>query len=257
MAIIIVIKNKTHNPPIFISYNMKHFILYLFSLLALTPALKSQMTATELLDKSIEFHDPKDNWDKFKGTLNFTVERPDKANGKRTVEINNKDQEFSFWAEYEEGTLNYVVNQDKGSAKWNGSDTVPSDMAEKYRIKADRAVMYRNYYTYLYGMPMKLKDEGTIIDPKVAVTEFYGNTYHRIKVTYDPAVGKDIWYFYFNMETHALEAYKFYHDESKNDGEYILFKELKEIDKIKMPRVRAWYYNKDEKYLATDILVED
>ncbi len=235
---------------------MKHFIPFLLSLLVLTPALKSQMTATELLDKSIEFHDPKNNWDKFQGTLNFIVERPYKANGQRKVEINNKDQEFSFWAEYEEGTLNYTVSKDKGFTKWNNSESVPSDIAEKYRINADRAVMYRNYYTYLYGMPMKLKDEGTIIDPKVAVTEFYGSTYHRIKVTYKPSVGKDTWYFYFNLETHALEAYQFYKDESKKDGEYILFKDLMEIDKVKMPKVRAWYYNKDEKYLATDVLVE-
>ncbi len=27
--------------------------------------------------------------------------------------------------------------------------------------------MYRNYYTYLYGLPMKLKDLGRIISPRV------------------------------------------------------------------------------------------
>ena len=101
---------------------------------------------------------------------------------------------------------------------------------------------------------MKLKDPGTIIDPTVEQVEFYGKSYNRIRVTYEASVGDDIWYFYFNPRTHALEAYQFFHDESKNDGEYILFEEIKEIQKVKIPRIRKWYYNENEKFLATDVL---
>ena len=126
--------------------------------------------------------------------------------------------------------------------------------SKKYRVNPDRPNMYYNYYSYLYGMPMKLKDEGTNIEPDYEILEFYGKNYFRIKVTYDPKVGTDTWYFYFNTTTYALEAYQFFKDESKNDGEYILFEGLKEINQIKVPRRRAWYYNKDEKFLATDVL---
>ena len=101
---------------------------------------------------------------------------------------------------------------------------------------------------------MKLKDPGAHIVPDIQVVEFYGKTYYKMKVTYDPEVGKDTWYFYFNTKTYALEAYQFFKDESKNDGEYILFEGLKTIDRIKIPSNRKWYYNKDEKYLATDVL---
>jgi len=231
----------------------RNIFLFIFLILSAN-VLISQMTATELLDKSIAFHDPKNQWEKFDGTLKFIVERPDKPNGKRKVHINNKEDSFSFWAQYEDGLLNYTVKNNQGSASWNGSKEISEELTKKYRISPDRAIMYRDYYTYLYGMPMKLKDEGTIIDPELTQLEFYGKTYNRIRVSYTPEVGKDIWYFYFNSENHALEAYQFFHDETKNDGEYMLFSELKEIQKVKMPRIRAWYYNKDEKYLATDIL---
>ncbi len=231
----------------------KKYFLFLICLVAFS-TLQAQMAADELIDKSIAFHDPQNNWKDFKSQLSFTTERPDRPDGKRKVFIDNKRKMFSFWAQYEEGLLNYEVKKSKPKALWNGNETVPPEIAKKYRISSDRAIMYRDYYTYLYGMPMKLKDQGTIIHQEVSQVEFYGKKYDKVKVTYDPEVGDDIWYFYFNPNTHALEAYQFFHDESKNDGEYILFEELKETQRVKMPRVRKWFYNKDEKFLATDIL---
>jgi hypothetical protein len=39
----------------------------------------------------------------------------------------------------------------------------------------------RNYYTFLYGLPMKLADPGTIIDPVVVKKEFMGKEYLVLK----------------------------------------------------------------------------
>ena len=69
---------------------------------------------------------------------------------------------------------------------------------------------------------MKLKDEGTIVHDKVEQRTFKGKTYNVLKVTYRQEVGSDTWYFYFHPETNAMEVYQFYHDEAKNDGEYVL-----------------------------------
>ena len=231
---------------------IKYFLALTCIVVSLT--LFGQQNAVELIDKSISFHDPDNNWKNFNGQLSFITERPDRPDGKRKVSIDNKRKSFSFWAQHEEGLLSYKVDKDQPKATWNGNEEIPEDMAKKYRIATDRAIMYRDYYSYLYGMPMKLKDQGTIVHPEVTQVEFYGKKYDKIKVTYDPEVGDDIWYFYFNPETHALQAYQFFHDESKNDGEYILFDELKETQGVKMPRIRKWFYNQDEKFLATDIL---
>ena len=229
-------------------------LLFLSFFCAVLFTVQAQQSAAELLDKSIAFHDPTNNWSTFKGQLDFIVERPDAPNGERRVLINNKKEKFHFEAQYETGKLEYEVIKGNAISRWNGSEDIPEEIAKKYRVTEDRPTMYRNYYTYLYGMPMKLKDPGIHIFPVIKVVNFYGKTYFKMKVTYDPDVGKDTWYFYFNTTTFALEAYQFFKDESKNDGEYILFEDLKIMDKIKMPKNRKWFYNEDNKYLATDIL---
>lgn len=117
-----------------------------------------------------------------------------------------------------------------------------------------RTVMMKNYYTYLYGLPMKLKDPGTILDPEVKKVRFNDKEYLLLRVTYDEAVGSDIWQFYFNPKTYAMEVYQFFKGEDEKTGEYILLSDELEVNGIKMPKDRAWYYNKDGGYLATDRL---
>jgi len=59
-----------------------------------------------------------------------------------------------------------------------------------------------------------------------------------------------------------MELYQFYKtddsgSEKTDSGEYILLSEEAMVNGIKMPKVRAWYYNKDNKYLGTDTLVKN
>jgi hypothetical protein len=112
----------------------------------------------------------------------------------------------------------------------------------------------RDYYVYLYGLPMKLKDPGTQLDSKVYNKTLKGVSYHCLKVTYDEKVGKDTWYFYLDKTTAQLRHYQFYHNEAENDGEYILLSGEVNIGGILMPKDRAWYMNADNRYLGTDFL---
>jgi hypothetical protein len=56
-----------------------------------------------------------------------------------------------------------------------------------------------------------------------------------------------------------MEVYQFFKtdvngNQNNLSGEYILLSEEMVVNGIKMPKVRAWYYNKDDTYLGTDIL---
>lgn len=109
---------------------------------------------------------------------------------------------------------------------------------------------------------MKLKDSGTNLNETVEKRTFKGKDYLVLKATYDETVGSDVWYFYFNPKTYAMEVYQFFKtdkngNEKPNSGEYILLSEETTISGIKMPKVRAWYYNKNDEYLGTDTLIED
>ena len=75
-----------------------------------------------------------------------------------------------------------------------------------------------------------------------------------LRVTYDPEVGVDTWYLYFDPDTSALVGYRFYHDESANDGEYIVLEGEVSSGTLRLPKARTWYTHGDDRLLGTDTL---
>lgn len=231
----------------------KTFLLLLCTL-STTILFGQDLAPNQLLNKAIAYHDPQGNWDNFKGQLFITMKTPNSSDRLSEITIDLPQQYFRLVAKKDNIITEQIMNKGNCKLLLNGSETISEDETKKHRLTCERARTMKNYYTYLYGLPMKLKNPGTLLDPKVYRKTFKGKIYEVIKVTYDEAVGKDTWYFYFDPATYALEVYQFYHDEEKNDGEYIILTGQEEINGIKMPKIRAWYYNKDDKYLGTDTL---
>jgi len=236
---------------------MKKLILAITGILSISSSLSAQLlSGHELLDKAISYHDPNDSWSSFKGNLGVTMSTPDGKERVSAIEIDLPREYFQVSSIKDDVAIKQTVKQEKCELLLNGSSNISEEDKKKYRLTCERANMYKNYYTYLYGLPMKLKDPGTIIDPKTQKKTFKGKEYLVLKATYEEEVGGDIWYFYFDPKTYAMEVYQFYRDESIPDGEYILLTGEEEISGIKMPKTRAWYYNKDDKYLGTDVLTK-
>ncbi|ALM08307.1 aspartyl-tRNA synthetase [Sediminicola sp. YIK13] len=215
------------------------------------------LTGDQLLQNAIAYHDPNNNWPTFNWVFMVTMETPKKSERKSKVKINLPEQVFSLTVNQEEVSLEYILKGKDCKLRLNGAEEISETQKKTFNLNCDRALMMKNYYTYLYGLPMKLKDPGTIIDPKVNRRKFKNKEYLVLKVNYSEDVGGDSWYFYFDPLTYAMEIYQFFHDESKNDGEYILLSGEETINNIKMPKTRAWYYNKDNGYLGTDILSKE
>ena len=231
---------------------MKNTILLLVLFVSVT-TFAQKITGDELLEKSINFHDPNGNWEAFHGELIVTMETPKGAQRKISIQIYLPKQYFSVETARDSIVTKQIVNKEVCSFAINGISNLSKELIEKYSLNCKRAKMFKNYYTYLYGLPMKLKDEGTIVDQTVTTITFKGKEYLVLKVNYSKEVGKDTWYFYFDPKTYAMEVYQFF-KEAKNSGEYIVLSGLETINNIKMPKNRAWYYNKDDGYLGTDIL---
>ena len=229
---------------------MRLRVILITGLLVTNTINSQQLTGSQLLNNAIAYHDPSGNWSTFNGTINITMETPNNSNRESEIHINLPEEIFLLKATRDSVITTYFL--DKGKCSTSISDSI-SDPTPK-RTPCETALLYKNYYTYLYGLPMKLKDSGTNISEEVTKKTFKGKKYNVLKVTYDEAVGKDTWYFYFDPETNAMEVYQFFKDESKKDGEYILLTEEVAINNIKMPKNRAWFYNKDDAYLGTDIL---
>ena len=231
---------------------MKKLILLLVLLVAFQ-GFSQKLSGKQLLEKAIQYHDPNESWESFNGTLFVTMEIPKNPNRDSEIRINLPEEYFYVKASKGENTTEYTVNKGNCKISFNGEENLSDTILKEHKLSCDRANLYKNYYTYLYGLPMKLKDNGTIIHDKVERKTFKGKEYLVLKVTYDEKVGSDTWFFYFNPKTYAMEVYQFF-KEKPDSGEYILLSDEVVVNGIKMPKNRVWYYNKNDGYLGTDIL---
>jgi len=223
-----------------------------------TLLFSQQITSEQLLEKAIAYHDPNGNWFSFSSNFKVTMTTPNQSPRVSDININLPAEFFSVTANRDGNTQTYTVDKSNCSLFYN-TTKLNKDAAKEKKMTCERANMYKNYYTYLYGLPMKLKDKGTNINAKVDRKIFKGKDYLVLKASYDKAVGSDVWYFYFDPESYAMKVYQFYKTGDKGNvtegsGEYILLTEEETVSGIKMPKIRAWYYNKDDKYLGTDTL---
>ena len=210
--------------------------------------------AEQLVEKSIAYHDPNGNWETLNAEIKLLQEIPERPDRKTTIYLDNAQSLFKHTSKKGDTTIIRSIQNDSCYFEINGATSFSKEDSTKLKLNCERTRMLYGYHIYLYGMPMKLKDTGTIIDEKIIATDFDGKPCKAIRVTYEESVGKDIWYFYFDNETAALIGYRFYHDETKNDGEFITFKEMSEVNDIKMPKVRTWFYNNDSTLLGADII---
>jgi hypothetical protein len=238
---------------------MKYWSIVLLILFSFQLVPGQELTGEQLLEKTIQYHDPNHNWSTFNGELFITMETPNNSNRESKIVINLPSEMFYIQAKRDTITTEYTLDKTQCSIKLNGSADISEDNIKTYNLNCDRANMYKNYYTFLYGLPMKLNDEGTIVHDEVERKTFKGKEYLVLRVSYEGAIGSDIWYFYFDPKTYAMEIYQFFKTDNKgilkpNTGEYILLTDTTIVSDIKIPKNRAWYYNKDDAYLGTDKL---
>ena len=212
--------------------------------------------AEELLGRSIAYHDPGDVWKSKQLTVTLESARPNGETRIFEIEVENTAGRFDMRVEWGGKLLEFVCAEDDCVATVDGSEDVSPEDMEKYVLERDGGSFWRNYFTFLLGLPMKVRDPGTHLDPDVRREVFDGHEVESVRFTFDPEVGGDTWYLYFDPETAALRGYRFYHDESKNDGEYITLEGEVEIkaDGLRLPKIRSWYVNADDELLGTDTI---
>jgi hypothetical protein len=216
--------------------------------------LAGVLSAEELLRASIAYHDPDDRFrrDAFAITLGET--RPDGSERTTEVVLDPARGRFTMKRRLSDGREAVIVARgEEAEVTLDGSPVSPEDAAA-HRLTSEQALRTRNYYLYLYGLPMKLRDPGTRISPEAKESTFEGREAHEIEVTYDAAVGTDTWYFYLDRKSHALIGYRFYHDRAKNDGEDITLSGEASGAGLRLPRERKWYRHQDGGYLGTDTI---
>lgn len=210
-------------------------------------------TAEALLARSIDYHDPEGRFLTRAHRLSFKETRPNGPDRLTTIVI---DVPREYFLRAVEGPPKTAQLLDSEGCSLSVAGRPPTEEEiEEHGLTCDRTRMLRNYYTYLWGLPMKLRDPGTNLGPVKAAT-FDGKPAWEMRVTYDEGVGGDIWYVYFDPATAAMIGYRFYHDEAAGDGEVIVLSGEVEAAGLRLPAERAWTTHQDERYLGTDVLVK-
>ena len=220
---------------------MKNFHSHTFAaaiFLILFGSCDPKLTGSKLIHKSIEYHDPKGQWQELNKVFYFADSRAGKPSRQYSVQIDLPNDYFKY-INKSENLVYEVDGEDCLSATPKSND-------------CERAMMLRNYYGYLWGLPMKLMDKGTEIEKEYTVEDLNGIGALVVRVPYE----KDIWYFYLHPETFAMMAYKFYQDEEKQIGEIIYLKEELIVGEMKIPAERSWYRTENGEFLGTDFLLK-
>lgn len=215
---------------------MHKVLVILLAIVFISCQDQSPKSATDILDRSIVYHDPEGLWKDFKYELNFVADLPDSTQRMTKVQIDLPKRYFRY--------LRSSANADLG-IKGDSCFNATSDTVDCTAIKR-----IRNYYTYLWGLPMKLKDPGTDLDPNFTESTFEDQPVYRLKVTYP----NEVYYFSFDKETYQLIGEEFYKDEATNRGEKMIRGGEVDLNGLKLPETRAWYNTHDSLYLATDKL---
>lgn len=207
-----------------------------------------------LLGRTIAFHDPSGAWSGFEGTLRFEEIRPggDVRDVHVTLDVPNAGMVHR--GQLDGRDVVREVGPDGCNVTVAGRVPTQAEAAD-LNLTCDRLERTRNYYHFLWGLPMKLRDPGTNLDPEVTRTSFQDMEVDQVRVTYDPEVGGDTWYFYFDTTTARMVGYRFYHDEALNDGEYITLEGEHEAGGMRIPANRRWFVNADDRFLGEDRLI--
>ncbi len=228
---------------------------FLIALALLSFANTEIPSGKTIVANSIEFHDPNNNWQNLQAHLEFVESRPNGADRHTSIDIDNTRGNFCSNREVNKMHVQRHLKKDSCFYNIDEYEELTDSEIEKYKLNKKQSLFLRNYYLYLWGLPMKLNDDGTLIEESARLTKFDDKEAYEVKVLYNKETGSDVWFFYFNPENYAMIGYRFYHDVVKNDGEYILLKDSELVFGIQMPKSRSWYTHLDSTFLGTDILI--
>ncbi|MEL6305342.1 MAG: DUF6503 family protein, partial [Bacteroidota bacterium] len=138
---------------------MRYLALILL-LFGVSQTFSQNITATQLLDKAISYHDPNGHWKQFDASFDVVMETPKSSDRKSSIHLNVPKQIFELEVEKDNVEYGYHFEKDSCTTSLNGSNKISEGDRKEYRLTCERGSLMRDYYTYLYGLPMKLKDPG-------------------------------------------------------------------------------------------------
>jgi len=198
----------------------------------------AKISADSLLARSIRYHDPGGNWNKTSHRLQLAESRPGGSVRHSRLTLYANGQDFDLQQTRGRDKIQLRLLDGTYTFSHQGRTAVADRDRERLGLTPERTELLRDYYGYLYGLPMKLRDPAARIDPAVHEVWFNDQQVLELRVAYPPEQGNDIWLFK--------------DGNGPATGEYVVLKEEALVDKMKLPAERYWYETATNLYLGAD-----
>ncbi|HMP28742.1 MAG TPA: DUF6503 family protein [Saprospiraceae bacterium] len=216
--------------------------MYIFCTIILlqVSALSSQrITSSEIVKQCIKTHDPRGNWERFKGSFSMTIERDNQATRYFDLIFNNKKRSWQYSYQEDNDQWTYGITKGKKEVFKN---RVPLKDYKTSPITDERIQYMHDVYQYLFGVPQILIHDLRYLNPVAKDTLFDGKKVWMLSFDYQNPE-KDNWKFFINTTSYQLEGYQFYKISPHEDGEYIILNDWVRIQGILFPKQKIWYWN--------------
>mgnify|MGYP001601897300 CR=1 FL=1 len=217
--------------------------------------LSQNLSASQIIEEACDYHDFNNALMTGKYRWHILEKRPGQGDNYCILIFDPANEYYQIKKIYDNESFEYIIEADNYKIKFNGSTSYSDEIAAKYQLTRKRAYLLRDYYYYLWYMPVKLKDKGTEIDPSASKTVFNGMECYLIDVSYPLEDDAEIWQFYFDTKQYYLTGYAFQKAYHSSVAEYILLDEEVVHESLRIPKIRKWYDSSDDQYLGEDILL--
>ncbi|MHC5066564.1 MAG: DUF6503 family protein [Planctomycetota bacterium] len=218
-----------------------------------TAAATELSPARDLLQRSIDFHDPQGAWGRKDLQFAWVSTRPNGSTTPYEIAMAGSG-DFAMQGSRAGMDLEYRVVDGAVHAKVDGSSEYSEEVASRMVLDREEGLFWRNYMGFLAGMPMNIPGAEGWIDTEVSEQMLEDRAVLAIRVGFPPEVGTDTWILYFDPENAAMLGCRFDRADPERDGETIVFQGLTELGGMRLPRERRWYMNADRRYLGMDEL---
>ena len=189
-------------------FSLLHIIGFM-ALLLLGACQSKTDSDSELLNRALSYHDLEENWSTLKTRIYLSS--ADTAGRKQNFEI-ELDNSTGYFAHISHKDGKEVVKGFANGKEFyllDGKQEITPEDRKKYKLTPESLKWVHSFYPYLYGLPMKLTDDGVKVTEAGNLEEIEGKQYKVLEVNFDPSVGSDNWFFYLEPATYAMKAYRF------------------------------------------------
>jgi len=217
-----------------------------------------ELTSIEVLNKSIEYHDPNENWDKLE--MSIHIQEPRTGNPLRysVIKLNNNDDSFELIRNRDDHLSKHVIDK-SGNLKvyLDDREEIAENLKEKYRLQPERNKMYRSFYKMMYGLPMSLNKNAVNEYGEIESTIYNSQNCYKIPIKLHEEMFSKNWIIYISKSIFEFKGMEIIFPEDNTKGERLYFDGSIRIKDVIIPRIRHWYELQNNEYSGSDVIVDE